>query len=355
LNEYERQLVQQFDDYRVTYVREHGPLTPEDEASFTKLKVEVIPALSRIRAREDDKGEGSDGARSAQMLRDVRTLVVAMQRIRGTKPDKEYEKGLGAIDTLADLLDPDRRTIALIRLAVRGDAPDTPKLGDDFLERFGAMSAKERASVEYVLRVIESEDAFGVVVRGHVLLETALDSCIYSYVPNPMDLFGKLELFFSKKVRLAVMLGIISSDEAMLLKTLNTLRNDLAHAKRRFPDVSPPDFKLTWKREKEIWSEFIRNKAVKGEWPEYDKEKFPKYLRYIYIRVYLLLAQRESLLKERRLTSICAEGQQSDEEKAVASLLTVVISRVMAGMAGAIRDTSQASAPGGTDPKEQRQ
>ena len=167
-----------------------------------------------------------------------------------------------------------------------------------------------------------------------------------------MDLFRELELFFSKKVKLAVMLGILSSSEAKLLKALNTLRNDLAHTKRRFPDVSPPDFKLTWRHEKAIWSEFIRNEAVKGEWPVYDKDKFPQHLRFIYIRVYLLLAQRESLLKERRLTSIYTKDQLSDQESAVSSLLTLVISRVMAGMADAIRDTEQVSAPVDSDPQE---
>jgi len=344
VNDYETQLTQQFEDSKEAYAREHRPLTPDDEASFAKLKTEVIPALSRIRAREEDKREGLDSERSAQILRDVRTVVNAMRQVRSANTHDKDKKGADAIDTLADLLDPERRTIAVIRLIVRADkAPEVPKVGDDFLDRFGAMSAKERAGVEYILRMIESEDAFGVVVRAHVLLETALDSCIYSYVPNPMDLFDELELFFSKKVKLAVMLGIISSDEAKLLRTLNSLRNDLAHAKRRFPDVSSPDFKLTWQREKTIWAEFIRNESVKGEWPEYDKDKFPQYLRYIYIRVYLLLAQRESLVKERRLTSIYADGQLSDQEAAVASFLTIIISRVMAGIANAIRDTEQAS------------
>lgn len=70
--------------------------------------------------------------------------------------------------------------------------------------------------------------SFHIVITGHVAIEQVIEVCIVESVPNPSVL--KLERHtFVQKLSLAVALGIIENSSVPGYKTLNTLRNSVAH------------------------------------------------------------------------------------------------------------------------------
>jgi hypothetical protein len=175
---------------------------------------------------------------------------------------------------------------------------------DDLKEKFRSLPEADRRQALYLQKLTLTDDAFGVVVRGHVLIENALQACIYAYVPNPADLYRKLEMFFSQKIGLAHMLGVIDRDEKLILDQFNRLRNKLAHYGRGTQNEAP-DFHLTEEHERQLWESFIKIPSMGGDWPEYDGSTFPTHLRYIVMQLYFTFNGRAKDLAKRKLAPNC--------------------------------------------------
>ena len=77
------------------------------------------------------------------------------------------------------------------------------------------------------LSVLNSEDDLGAVVRGHIHIESHLNTLIESCLPNPTYV-KKLDLEYHQKVDLAVACGL-EGRLARPLRALGTLRNKFAH------------------------------------------------------------------------------------------------------------------------------
>lgn len=172
--------------------------------------------------------------------------------------------------------------------------------------QFEGLPEADRRQTLYLQKLALTDDAFGIVVRGHVLIENALQACIYAYVPNPVDVYRKLELFFSQKIRLAYMLGVVSVEEQLILDRFNGLRNKLAHYGRGTHSKAP-DFHLTAEHERALWVEFTKVTSMGGDWAPYDPSIFPTHLRYIVMHLYFTLGGRAKELRKRKLAPIVSE------------------------------------------------
>jgi len=94
-------------------------------------------------------------------------------------------------------------------------------LNDLLLER-------HKTKMQALAIALESEDALGKVVRGHIHIEHELHQVIFFAAPNPDHLKSFDGQEFSEKVRLALLLGL----KAALAPPLNAagkLRNKFAH------------------------------------------------------------------------------------------------------------------------------
>ena len=82
-----------------------------------------------------------------------------------------------------------------------------------------------------LVRDLARQDYLGVILRGHLHIEAALDVKIrlrLSY-PSAINLDDEKGLRFTQKVELAAAMGIVHKDVVPALKKLNGYRNDLAH------------------------------------------------------------------------------------------------------------------------------
>lgn len=82
-----------------------------------------------------------------------------------------------------------------------------------------------------LVRDLARQDYLGVILRGHLHIEAALDAKIrlrLSY-PSAINLDDEKGLRFTQKVELAAAMGIAHTDAVPALKKLNKYRNDLAH------------------------------------------------------------------------------------------------------------------------------
>lgn len=328
-----------FDTFLSAYVAEHGPLTKHDRKVVERLR----PPMERIGAWANrDKECPFDATEFVQVLKDLRTLIDYFREARGAEKDAEYEAGVAAMTRLEELFDPEKRLLLFVRfLRDRMLSGISPELIAAAVTAYTDLPVEEKKSVRYMSRMIGSEDAFGVVVRGHVLIENMLDTCIYKYVPHPLDLFNDLKLFIAEKIKLAHMLGIIDEAEKQMLIALNNLRNKVAHVQRKFPDTAEPQFDLTWAEEKSLWSLFIRNDAMSGEWPEYNRDEFPQFLRYIYLHVYTVLSSRATTLGEHALKPIYDIIKPDAGQRLILPVMTIMFSKMFKEIENAALDETR--------------
>lgn len=184
------------------------------------------------------------------------------------------------------------------------------------LEKAGAYDRRE---FEHLANLIATQDALGVLLRGHVLIEASIEDLLLGYFAHDVDLFGDLELFFKSKVNLARSLGLISEIEEKFLLQLNRTRNKLAHRTR---GKGTPRFLLDAAEEKLLWQDFVA--SFGGNWPTYDAEKFPQFLKYICVCLKMRFDARASDLMPDKLTD------KYDERSSIIGLLpgaTVFLNR----------------------------
>jgi hypothetical protein len=127
------------------------------------------------------------------------------------------------------------------------------------------------------------------------------------------------------------MLGVVDDSELRMLNALNRLRNKVAHYQGKALNQIP-DYQLTWREEKNLWSEFTHNEAMKGDWPEYDASKFPTFLRYIVTHMWLHFLNRAIRLETKRLSVAYSEVAYSSVEKTILPYSTMVLVSAMSAL-----------------------
>ena len=75
---------------------------------------------------------------------------------------------------------------------------------------------------------MQTGDLLGLVLRGHLWIEAALNGLIDRSMRDPSQL-DAARLSFVQRVALTAALGLISSTEAGVIRKINSLRNRLAH------------------------------------------------------------------------------------------------------------------------------
>ncbi len=257
-----------------------------------------------------------------QRLRDIRQLLVEFQDIEEIGAD--LPGMIALLDDLLDLINP----VNIARRHLTGRLKAIAQFSDEQLndarQKIPELSPDQRRQTRFLRALVLTDDAFGIVLRGHVLVENAIEACIYQYLPNP-QLLKKLNIFFSKKIRLAFMLGIISKDERDILNALNVLRNKVAHFEGDVLAEKSPDFVVTADDERALWSEFAHNPAMCGEWPEYERNKFPLFLRYFVVHLYVYFDNRARRLRQRRLPPVHMDLKFSEMERAVMPYSSMLI------------------------------
>src|SRR5437016_971070 len=81
---------------------------------------------------------------------------------------------------------------------------------------------------EGFLKALYTEDMLGAVIRTHLYIENALISFIATSLVFPEE-FDFSKLNFPQKINLAQAMGLLFPHEIPAYKSLNNLRNDLAH------------------------------------------------------------------------------------------------------------------------------
>jgi len=178
------------------------------------------------------------------------------------------------------------------------------------------------------VRFALTDDAYGVIIRGHITIENALESCIVSYLPDqakPSDRSVKrFRSGFAQKVALAFRLGILDEAECDILSSFNELRNRIAH---RFGGINSDstEFEFDWKDEKLLWEKFTTNPAMHARWAEYDENQFPFFLRIVVLHLYLHLQRRVDALLKVRLSAPAVATSATELDKAAQTVLTLIV------------------------------
>ena len=329
-----------------TYVKEHGPLNEEDAATLERLK----SAVATFRDSLDSLREGPKDPKAAiDAFRGIISFIELLREIRGAEPDAEFTKFRDHFQMLGDILDPERRpkvVANILREKVFAD-PTTSDF-EPILKGYHELPEGNQKQIRYMLQMVSTEDAIGIILRGSVLIEATLDECIYAYVPNPYDLFSEIRMFADNKIRLAHMLGIITKSEKEILEALNGLRNKIAHTHNKPGDSNSPGIDLTWAEEKSYWSLFQEKGAMGAGWPEYDKDAFPRAFRRIFFGTYMALSYRAGSLAEKRLSEISAEVASTEADLEMQVAMTVMLLRICEKLGTSVLDRSS-SASGAED------
>lgn len=321
------------------------PDLPDDLAPVASAPIEPsAEVLSELKARieclKTKTGPAKDEGELRSTFREMVSLLEDLQAMAGVHADEELKtivKGLQAFEKIISG-DSTKATQGVEQLfgipsfkrfifdKVFSNMPTA--LDKDAVEKvrgeFAALPEVEQNQAMYLQKLVLTDDAFGIIVRGHVLIENALQSCIYAYVPDPIDLYAKLELFFSQKIRLAQMIGVISSDEASILAKFNALRNKIAHHGKGIANPQP-DFQLTPEHERLLWEAFTQNPSMAGAWPPYDTSKFPTHLRYIVMHLWVVLNTRKHELAKRKLRPIVTELTEQPDTLILSHLTMLMV------------------------------
>jgi hypothetical protein len=93
------------------------------------------------------------------------------------------------------------------------------------------------------LQIVNQEDPLQVVLRSHLMLESALIKLIESVLPLPIEIELQ-QIPFSKRVDLAVALGVLPTDMRHRFTRINQIRNRFAH--RFDSEINDEDVRVLW-------------------------------------------------------------------------------------------------------------
>jgi hypothetical protein len=206
-----------------------------------------------------------------------------------------------------------------------------PKLIEDARKQVRLLDPTLQQQFLFLFRFGVSDDPYGVVIRGHVIVENALTACVKSYLPDRPNLgnaFPKYRKAFMQKVVLGYELGIFDAAECEILREFNALRNVVAHQLGGTQPTSG-NVEFDWRKEKPLWDKFISNDATRGRWPEYDKALFPDFLRYMVIFMYLHFQKRSENLSPKQLPDKALTEASNDFEREVKSFLTLFMASLV--------------------------
>lgn len=320
----------------------------EEQPEQPNFARQLLPEFQRWR-----ESHSSPASRETlvERIAELRSMVEKYEsQAKSEGKEAEFRQGMAMIARLEWMLTPEGIASQLVTKMVQDTPNAQPHAGATAELRaiLEALPEAEQRQALYLQKLVLTDDAFGIILRGHVLIENTLQACIYAYVPEPVDLYGKLELFARQKIDLAYMLGIVSKDERALLGSFNALRNKLAHFDKGTKYQSP-DFQFTAKDEEKLWKEFVTNPAAAGEWPPYDAAKFPRHLRYIVSHLYLMLSERWARVEAKRLTPVHETVVLSETERSFRNLYAIMFVKLM-GAVGGVADDDSASGNPVTEP-----
>ncbi|WP_146258420.1 MULTISPECIES: hypothetical protein [unclassified Pseudomonas] len=106
-----------------------------------------------------------------------------------------------------------------------------------------------------LLKILQSEDDLGAVIRSHIIIEQYLNKIIESRLVSA-DHYKKIKLNYHNTIKLAIALGLDPRLEKAL-NALGTLRNDFAHKLR--PEISKQDVKNLYTSLDETDKELLQN------------------------------------------------------------------------------------------------
>ncbi len=154
--------------------------------------------------------------------------------------------------------------------------------------------AGRRDMRDIATRCSSTGDVVGALVRGHGLVEAALEQCILAAVRNPpASLRAELDLDCHGKIKLARMLGVVSAREADVLAHLTTIRNHAAHAREAGRVRKPYDAGA----ERVLWRMFVAAEPfADGGWERHDAAAFPAATARCIVALWLLLGHRADVL-----------------------------------------------------------
>lgn len=273
--------------------------------------------------------------------------AVAAFKQQESPPSEETERFLEAEETLAQIK---KLLLALPflrhKMIARGLAEmDPPVSAGEPLEQVRRALAAEdvhgKAETEHLIAMLSTDDPLGIMLRGHVLVENALDLIMSRYLARPMNLHDELQLYFAGKVKLAYGLGILSEPEKEMLKIINKKRNRLVHeepAELR----SRPRYTFTISEEREVWTRFRDTIGKVGPWPEYDQAKFPLYLKIAVLGTAFRLTKRSNDIRDHKLGIMDDRFREPTLSAHYSAAVTILIVKLIPKLKQALRDSDMA-------------
>jgi len=171
-----------------------------------------------------------------------------------------------------------------------------------------------RVLIDHVRKMIASADPLSILVRGMILIDKALEDLIETFSAIPYKTIDSefRHPTLSQKAFLACSLGAISEGELACVRSINKVRNDLAH---RIPvEVTADD-------EQRVVTVF-QKQTLLFSGLKYKKDEFPK----TFIFLLMVLFQHLSLRCQRpEELKIKHQRDESNIESVGAIALTVVV------------------------------
>jgi len=219
----------------------------------------------------------------------------------GVPPTERQQQAIANIERALSMLDQFLKRWpffiikrVLLRLA-EAEHEATPEMVDQVRTAFTNSDVIQKSEIKHFLNLLTTEDALGIILRGHVLVENALDQCIVASFVHHQRLHDDLKMFYGEKVKLAHALGLIDDNEEIFLSSLGSIRNKLVHYEATATRPRPRYF-VTADEEARLWGKF-RAMAIGGPWPEYDAGKFPYHLKLLLAGLYMLLTTRSQKIR----------------------------------------------------------
>lgn len=143
------------------------------------------------------------------------------------------------------------------------------------------------------LDIVNQDDPLQVVLRAHLLLEETLMNLIESVLEFP-DEIDLVQIPFSKRIDLAVAIGVLPRDMKPRFTKINQIRNRFAH--KLHSEITEDDIKA-------IWDSLIKYDRDALEVTSFhEKSIVGKFGGFILITQYRL-KQRHSFLSEPEVSS----------------------------------------------------
>lgn len=197
-------------------------------------------------------------------------------------------------------------------------------------------SLSDQAETEHFNAMLGEDEPLAILLRGHVLIENALDLVISRFLARPMNLHKELDIYFSGKVKLAYAFGILSDPERQMLTLLNRKRNSLVH--QEHPELrNVPRYRFTVDEERELWTRFRETIGTIGPWPAYNGSKFPMFLKLALVTTLFRLTGRSNAIGPYKLREMDEQFREHTLTSHMGAGIAVFIVKVVPKLVRALR------------------